>query len=263
MNAPVLLVEQVDEATALVTLNRPERRNALTIELMEALCTTFDSLAGESRRRIAILRGAGPAFCAGLDLHEAAQLDVAERSAEWVVRTFETIAASPLITIAAAHGAAYAGGAGLLACCDFALAADDLRISFPEVRRGLVPALVAAVLKGRVREGELRELFLIGEPITAERAWAMGLIQRVVPGDRLIEEARSLAAKILMGAPQAVRQTKRILRELRPHVSSQWLAQALAFHKEARLSDEAREGLAAFLERREPNWPSPSPRNSP
>lgn len=254
MNDAVLLVEQLDEHATLITLNRPQRRNALTIELLEALCATFDSLAAEPRRRIAILRGAGAAFCAGLDLHEAADLDVAERSAQWVARTFETIAASPLVTIAAAHGAAYAGGGGLLACCDFALAADDLRIGFPEVRRGLVPALVTAVLTNRLRDGDLRELFLLGEPISAEVACAMGLVHRVVPGDRLIDEARSLAAKILQGAPDAVRQTKRILHELRPNDLLQLLARSLESHKQARMSDEAREGLAAFREHRQPDW---------
>ncbi len=255
MNVPVLLVEQLDEATTLVTLNRPDRRNALTIELLEALCATFEALAGEPRRRIAIIRGAGPAFCAGLDLHEAAQLEVAERSADWVARTFETIATSPLITIAAAHGATYAGGAGLLACCDFAIASDDLRICFPEVRRGLVPALVTAVLTNRVREGELRELFLIGEPISATAARTMGIIHRIVPEDRLLEEACALATRILQGAPDAVRQTKRILRALSPNDLPQMLARSLDFHKQARQSDEAREGLAAFREHRQPTWP--------
>lgn len=254
MSDPVLLVECPDDATALLTLNRPERRNALTIELMEALCETLDVLATEPRRRLVILKGAGPAFCAGLDLHESADPSTAERGAEWVARTLQTLSQSPLVTIAAAQGAAFAGGAGLLSCCDFAIGTPELRIAFPEVRRGLVPALVGAILRDRLRDADLCELFFIGEPIDAERAQAMGLVQRLVPADRLLDEARSLAATILQGAPDAIRQTKRLLQELRSTAPSRRLAQALEFHKHARASDEAREGIAAFFEHRAPNW---------
>lgn len=257
MTSSVLITEQLDEATVLLTLNRPDRRNALTIELMSALCGALDTLASEPGCRVLILRGAGLAFCSGLDLLEAADPNVAEHSADWVARTFKTLSHSPLVTIAAAHGAAFAGGAGLLACCDFAIAADDLKIAFPEVRRGLIPAMVAAVLHGRVRDSDLRELFLIGEPVAAEQARAMGLVQRIVPGDRLLDEARSLATVILKGAPDAVRQTKRWLYELRSTEPALLLTQALKVHKRARQSAEAEEGLAAFREHREPEWPAP------
>ena len=254
MNREILLVEQLDDATSLLTLNRPERRNALTIELMEAVCGALDKLAAQPDQRVVILRGAGPAFCSGLDLHETSQADVAEHSANWVAHLFETITRSHLITIAAAHGAAYAGGAGLLASCDFAIAADDLKLAFPEVRRGLLPALVAVLLRDRVRDGDARELFLTAEPVSAARAQAMGLIHRVVAPDQLLDAARSLAATILKGAPEAVRHTKRLLRELRSTDLSQQLAHALKSHKQARAGHEATEGLAAFLEHREPVW---------
>lgn len=255
MSDPVLLVERPDDAMALLTFNRPERRNALTIELMEQLCGTLDALAAEPRRRLVILNGAGPVFCAGLDLQESADPSTAEHGAEWVARTLQTLSQSPLVTIAAAHGAAFAGGAGLLSCCDFAMGTPELQIAFPEVRRGLVPALVGAILQDRLRDADLRELFFIGKPVAAEQAQAMGLVQRIVPADRLLDEARALAATILQGAPEAVRQTKRLLQELRSTAPSQRLAQALEFHKRARSSDEAREGIAAFFERRVPNWP--------
>lgn len=256
MNASVLLVERPDDATAVLTFNRPERRNAMTIEFMESLCRALETLAGEPQRRIAILRGAGPAFCAGLDLHEAAETELAERSAQWVARTFEDLATSRLVTIAAAHGAAYAGGAGLMACCDLVVAADNLRICFPEVRRGLVPALVVPALRGRLREGDLRQLLLLAEPIDAGQARSMGLVDRVVASSRLGEEVQQCVATVLQGAPDAVRQTKRLLRELRSTDPPQLFSRALEFHKQARLGEEAREGLAAFGERREPKWPS-------
>ena len=172
----------------------------------------------------------------------------------WVARTFQTIAASPLVTIAAVHGAAYGGGAGVMACCDFVIAAEDLRICFPEVRRGLLPALVAAALRPRLRDGDLRELLLLGEPIDAPRALQMGIVRQVVPAERLLVEARAMAATILKGGPDAVRRTKRLLGELDSTDRASLFARALEFHKQGGLSDEAREGMAAFREHREPNW---------
>jgi len=250
----IVLTEPIDGATTLLTLNRPEKRNALTIELMEAVCETMTRIAAEPGQRVVIIRGAGVGFCSGLDLREASQQEIAEHSANCVARLFNTVTQSPLITIAAAHGAAYAGGAGLLASCDFAIAADDLKLAFPEVRRGLIPALVAALLRDRIREGDARELFLIAEPISAARAQAMGLIHRVVAPELILSEACSLSAMILKGAPEAVRRTKQLLRELRSTELSQSLAHALHAHKTARGSGEATEGFAAFLEHREPAW---------
>jgi methylglutaconyl-CoA hydratase len=252
----VLLLESLDEATALLTLNRPERRNALSIELMESLCRSLETLAGQPRRRIVILRGVGPVFCAGLDLHEAAKLEQADESAHWVARTFETLTSSRLVTIAAAHGAAYGGGVGLLACCDLVVASEDLRVCSPEVRRGLVAALAAAALMTRLGESDLRQLLMLAEPIDAQRARSIGLVDRVVAADRLLAEARQMAATLVQGAPDALRQTKRLLGELRSLAPSQRFARALEFHQQARLSEEAREGMAAFREHREPRWPT-------
>lgn len=254
MTSEILHVEQSPDGVTWLTLNRPDSRNALTIELMDRLCQTIHAISAQPGQRVAILRGAGPAFCSGLDLKEAAQPGIAEQSAASVARLFETIAYSPFITIAAVHGAAYAGGAGLLACCDFVVAADDLKLAFPEVRRGLVPALVAALLKERVRDADIRELFLLAEPVTAARAQAMGLIHKIVPADRVQDEANSLAQRILKGGPESIRQTKQLLRQLSPANLSQQLATALDAHKAARHSPEAAEGMSAFLQHREPNW---------
>lgn len=256
MNSPVLQIESLDAATVLLTLNRPERRNALTIELMQAVCATLESLANEPQRRVVLIQGAGAAFCSGLDLQEAADMSASEESAEWVARLFQTVIDSPLITIAMAHGAAFAGGAGLLACCDFAIGTEDLKIGFPEVRRGLIPALVAVVLADRLHQRDLNELFLIAEPIGATRAQSMGLLHRVVPTDQSLSESRVLASKILSGGPAAVRETKRLLRDVRLTDPAQRISLALAVHTRVRQSEEASEGLKAFLERRDPRWPS-------
>ncbi len=165
-----ILTEQIDSTTTLLTLDRPEKRNALTIELIESMCEVIHSLEAQPKQRIVIIRGAGAGFCSGMDLQEASRPELAEHSAHCVARLFDTITQSPLISIAAAHGAAYAGGIGLLVSCDFAIGSDDLKLAFPEVRRGLVPALVAALLRDRIREGDATELFLTAEPITAARA---------------------------------------------------------------------------------------------
>ena len=253
-NNSVLLVESLDEFTATITLNRPDRRNALSIGLMQALCSELESLAADPVRRIVLLRGAGTAFCSGMDLHETSDPEVAEQSANMVAKTFGTLLDSNLVTIAVAHGAAFAGGAGLMACCDFAVASPDLRIGFPEVRRGLVPALVAAVTMDRLSITAQRELFLLAEPINADRALAIGLIHRIAPADSLLEDAQSLAASILKAGPEAVRQTKKWLQLVRATERSQLLSRALLFHKHAKNADEVREGVTAFQERREPDW---------
>ena len=223
--------------------------------MMDSLCRVLDGIALQRQQRVLILRGAGPAFCSGLDLDEAAQADLAERSSLCVAQAFQTVADLPLVTIATVHGAAYAGGAGLMACCDFIVAADDLRVCFPEVRRGLVPALAATVLRWRLRDCDLRELLLLAQPIDAQRALRMGLVDRVVPGDQLMAAAGAIAATVLQGGPQAVQQTKRMLRQLDTADRQQLFARALAFHKQARLSEEASEGLAAFRQHRDPDWP--------
>lgn len=253
MNAPVL-VNKPDNATAVVTLNRPDKRNALTMAMMNSLCQQLELLADESARRIVILRGAGDVFCAGLDLVEAADRGLSEQSAQAVARTLQSVMESPLILIAAAHGAAYAGGAGLMCACDFVVAADDLRICFPEVRRGLVPALISAVIREQVGGADLRELLLLAEPIDARRARQLGLVHRVVTPQRLMDESQNVANLVLQGAPDAVRLTKQLLRGVRGARISDLLQQGLRLHRRSRGSGEAAEGIRAFQERRDPKW---------
>ena len=253
MNA-LVLVEAVESGISVVTLNRPERRNALSIALMHELCEAVQSLATDPRQRVVILRGAGPAFCAGLDLQEAADPQLIDSSAAGVRRVLSIVRETSLVTICAAHGGAIAGGAGLMAACDLAVVADDLKIGFPEVRRGLVPAMVSTVLCGKLRDGDVRELFLLGDQISAKRARKMGLVQRVVPAGRVFAEAQQLARTILLGGPESVRQTKRLLNLHANVEADERIEDFIASHLQARRSEEAREGAAAFLEKRPPNW---------
>jgi methylglutaconyl-CoA hydratase len=250
----LILVDSIDRGIAAVTLNRPDRRNALSIDLLEQLCTVIERLAVDRANRVVILRGAGPVFSAGLDLKEAADASLVERSAAAVARTLDLLQTTPLILVAAVQGGAFAGGAGLMAACDIVIVAEDAMIGFPEVRRGLLPALICNVLRHKVREGDLRELFLAGESVDAIRAHQVGLVQRVVPAKRLLDEAYNIARSVMAGGPETVRQTKALVNaayNLADDASSSSLVKA---HLAARNSDEAREGLAAFAEKRSPNW---------
>lgn len=243
--------ENLQPGIDLVTLSRADKRNALNIALLHQLSHAIENLERNPRSRILILTGEGSVFCAGLDLVEAADVSLAEESAEGIRKALTQLRTTPLIVICAAVGAAYAGGAGLLAASDLVVASDDFKLGFPEVRRGLVAAMVFAMLAGKVRNGDLRELFLLGEPISAQRAYEMGLIQWLVPSEQVIERATSIARTVAKGGPNAVRETKQLL-------NGQCIATDVALlkelHERVRQSDEALEGLAAFRERREPNW---------
>jgi methylglutaconyl-CoA hydratase len=250
----IVLIEKQNPQITVVTLNRPERRNALTLELLSQLCAAIKAASDEPQQRVVILRGAGAAFCTGLDLKEAADQTKAHATAEMVANTLITISQTRLITIAAVHGAAVAGGAGIMSACDFVVAAQRTKIGYPEVRRGLVAGLVMTFLSRQVGERNMRELLLGSELIDAERAKEIGLVNRVVTQDDLMSAALKFAESALQGAPGALAQTKRLIDELWWRSVKQDVDLALKYHIEARESGEAREGIAAFNEKRKPKW---------
>lgn len=250
----LILVESVDSGIVSVTLNRPDRRNALSIDLLEELCSALQRLAEDRTNRVVILCGAGPVFSAGLDLREAADSALVERSATAVERALNMLRETPLIVIAAVQGGAFAGGAGVMAACDIVVAADDAKIGFPEARRGLLPALICGVLRHKVREGDLRDLFLAGDSIGTARAQQIGLVQRIVPTERLLDEAITVARSVIAGGPDTIRNTKQLLNETFQTDGENAGPDLIQTHLAARQSDEAREGLAAFIEKREPEW---------
>jgi len=252
----LILLESVEPGIVAVTLNRPERRNALSIDLLDRLCADMKRLADDPANRVVILRGAGPVFSAGLDLREAADSLLVERSANAVQQALDMLRATSLIVIAAVQGGAFAGGAGVMAACDIVIAADDATIGFPEAQRGLLPALICGVLRHKVREGDLRDLFLAGDPIGVPRAQQMGLVQRVVPLDRLFDEAVAVARSVIAGGPETIRHTKQLLNDTFSPVGNIAEANLIETHLAARHSDEAREGLAAFIGKRAPVWKS-------
>src|SRR5437762_7851161 len=260
---PVVLIEKQSPQITVVTLNRPERRNALTIELLNQLCAAIKVASDEPQNRVVILRGAGAAFCTGLDLKEAADQTKAHASAEMVANTLIAVSQTHLVTIAAVHGAAVAGGAGIMSACDFVVAAEETKIGYPEVRRGLVAGLVMTFLRRQVSERNMSELLLGSELISAERAKEIGLVNRVVSQENLMSEAQKFADSVLQGAPDALAQTKRLIEELWWRSVKEDVDLALKSHMQARESHEAREGIAAFNEKRPPNWVKQGGASSP
>ena len=257
MDHPALLIEPDRTPRAVtLTLNRPAKRNALTRPLLHALREAVATAPGRfPRARALVLRGNGPAFCAGMDLAETGADPHA--TTEGVRDVLLALAHCPLPTVAVVQGAAVAGGLGLVAACDFAVLAADARVGLPEVRRGLVAALVAVFLRRQLSGRSLRELLLGGELVPAERALALGLVNRVVPNaDALDGAAAETVLAVAAGAPGALAATKRLLLDLAPRGLEDDCRLALRAHEAASrdAGEEAREGAAAFLERRPPAW---------
>jgi methylglutaconyl-CoA hydratase len=251
---PIVIIEKQTSQITVLTLNRPERRNALTLELLSELNAAIKIASDQPQERVIMLRGAGAAFCTGLDLKEAADQTKAHATAEMVANTLVAISQTRLITIAAVHGAAVAGGAGIMSACDFVVAAQGTKIGYPEVRRGLVAGLVMTFLRRQVGERNMRELLFSSELIDAQRAKDIGLVNRVVARDDVMSEAQRFAESVLQGAPGALAQTKRLVDQLWWRSVNEDVDLALKYHLEARESTEAHEGIAAFNEKRKPKW---------
>jgi methylglutaconyl-CoA hydratase len=251
---PVVQIEKQTPQISVVTLNRPKRRNALTIELLNELIAAIRVTSDQPHERVLILRGAGQAFCTGLDLKEAADPKKAQVTAELVAKALVTLSETRLITIAAVHGAAVAGGAGIMSACDFVVAAERTKIGYPEVRRGLVAGLVMTFLRRQIGERHMRELLLGSQLIDADRAREIGLVNRVVAPEQVMDEAQKFADAILQGAPGALAQTKKLIEKLWSTSVKEDVDLTLKYHMQTRQSAEAREGIAAFNEKRKPRW---------
>lgn len=250
----LILIDTAANGVTTLTLNRADKRNALNIPLLESLVAALESANADDAVRIIVLRGAGKVFCAGLDLKEAGDSSISHHSAELVGRVLELLYTSPKATIAAVQGGAYAGGAGLMSCCDFAIAAANAGFGYPEVRRGLVAGLVMTFLRRQVPERFARELLLTGEIIDADRAVEIGLISRAVPEDDLGLAVDLLITELLKGAPGAIAITKEFYDDLHVRPVREDLDRALGLHIRVRDGGEAQEGMRAFVEKRPPAW---------
>lgn len=250
---PLVTVASAGPVTT-VTLNRPEKRNALNIDLMRELAEAFREIARKRSHRVVILRGEGKSFCTGLDLDEAQDQAKAPGSAKLVGDVLLAIVRTPAVTIAAVHGHAVAGGAGIMSACDIVVAEEGTLIGYPEPRRGLVAAMVSTLLRRQVGDRKMRELLLTGELINARTALEIGLVTRVVPAGGLVAETDALASTILKNAPGALADTKSLIESLSRSNLESDLGRAYVVALRMRGSTEAREGLAAFEEKRNPSW---------
>jgi methylglutaconyl-CoA hydratase len=244
---------------ALVTLNRPDRRNALSRELIAALTAAFTRAREDAAVRCVILTGAGHAFCAGMDLAEL-QESLAAGSGEspvWddalrLATLYDLIYTLPRPTIAAVNGPAVAGGAGLVSVCDLAVAAAEARFGYPEVRRGLVAAMVMPHLLRHVGERMARQLLLTGDLIDAEEARRAGFVNAVAPAEQVLTRALSWAHSLAEGGPQALASTKALLQRFSRQALS--LEEAARASAAPRLTEECRQGLEAFFAKRPAPW---------
>jgi methylglutaconyl-CoA hydratase len=242
-----------------VTLNRPERRNAITPEMQVELMAALEE-AEASDCRVLVFAGAGDAFCSGLDLstlqgiHDKTPAEH-RTDAERLARLFLALYELPIPTIAAVHGAAIAGGTGLAMICDFTIATPDAKFGFTETRIGFVPALVSAFLALQVGHKQSMNLLLTGRLFGAEEAHRLGLVNEIVQPAELVERVHALAGTLIANSPQALAATKRLVTAQHREWLSAAIIDGIEASIEARTTPDFREGIAAFLEKRKPIWP--------
>jgi methylglutaconyl-CoA hydratase len=263
VNYTTILVEEkeVEAGRVLtITLNRPQRRNALTSCMIHELTLALRA-AEDSRAGVVILRGAGEHFCSGLDLSELRAM--VGRSPEQhqldstnVAELFRTLYSLTLPSIAEVRGFALAGGMGLATLCDFTLAGDDARFGYTEVKIGFVPAIVSSFLLLQVGEKQARDLLLTGRILDPTEARTLGLITKVVPAAELDAAVSELTTTLLANSPSSMRATKHLLHRQEIERLSRNLRAAVNINAELRATDDFREGITAFLEKRKPVWPS-------
>jgi methylglutaconyl-CoA hydratase len=264
---------------ATLTFNRPEKRNAISAAMVEELFSAMDEIES-SGARVAIVTGAGKAFCAGIDLDQLHAMateankhkvlkggvlkgglprasDANLADSRRLARLFRRIYDFPKPLIAAVNGPAIAGGCGLATLCDFTLAAPEANFGYTEVRIGFVPALVSVFLIRQIGEKRARDLLLSGRIIDAAEACRLGLVNEVVPQEKLLGRARELAEELLAVSPTSLIYTKRLLRELFQEELDHHLELALQENARIRSTPDFREGLTAFLEKRTPVWEKP------
>jgi methylglutaconyl-CoA hydratase len=252
----ILVME--DDGVRRITLNRPERRNAMTPEMQTELIAAMEEAAA-SDCRLVVFAGAGEAFCAGLDLSALQGMNdksAAEHTADAtrVARLFRTLYELSKPTIALVQGPAIAGGTGLATMCDFTLAAPGAKFGYTEVRIGFVPAVVSAFLVLQIGEKQARDLLLTARLFTSEEALRLGLVNEVVEVERLEARMQEIGAALKANSPEALSATKRLLAAQNKAWLDAAIAQALAANAEARGTHDFREGVAAFLEKRKPVW---------
>jgi methylglutaconyl-CoA hydratase len=243
-----------------IWLNRPDVRNAMSAELIAELTDAIDAASDDPEIRAIVLAGHGPAFCAGADLNwmkRAAAYGPAENEADSLklAQLLRRIAESPKPTVARVHGPAYAGGLGLVAACDIAVASFDARFCLTEVRIGLIPAMISPYVLRAIGARAASRWALTGEVCDAGEAYRLGLVQQLVPSEELDTAVNAMLGALLQGGPHAIAETKRLIRDVGHRAIDDALVLDTARRiAQARASDEGREGIASFLEKRRPAW---------
>jgi methylglutaconyl-CoA hydratase len=247
-----------DAGVATLTLNRPDKRNAISYELIADLLRALDDVK-RSPARVLIVTGAGKAFCSGMDLDNLKSLigRTPEQNLEdsrTMVSLFRSLYEFPMPTIAAVNGAAIAGGTGLALLCDFTLAVPEAKFGYTEVRIGFVPAIVSTFLLRQVGEKVARDLLLTGRIFDADEALRIGVLTQIVPQDQLMNRARELAAQLIESSPLSLTYTKRLLTDHARAELDEQIEAAIRENAGIRSTHDFREGISSFLEKRKPKW---------
>ena len=247
-----------DSGIATLTLNRPEKRNALSIQLLNEVLAALDEIE-KSEAQVLILTGAGKAFCAGMDLDELKTLtgkshDESVEDSQRMAQIFRRLYDFPKPTIAAVNGAAIAGGTGLATMCDFTLAAPDAKFGYTEVRIGFVPAIVSSILVWQVGHKIARDLLLTGRIFEATEGHRLGLVNEMVPAEQLMGRARELASQLMENSPASLRMTKKLINSYIADALDQQIESAVQENAAIRQTQDFQEGVSSFLEKRKPRW---------
>ncbi|HEX7087663.1 MAG TPA: enoyl-CoA hydratase-related protein [Vicinamibacterales bacterium] len=246
-------------AVEYLTLNRPDVRNAFNDGMIAELTWWADAAAKDATLRAVVLAGAGPVFCAGADLEWMRRMAAYSHEqnlddAHGMATMFMTLDRLPVPLVGRVHGAALGGGTGLVAVCDIVVAEEGVQFGFTEVKLGLIPAVIGPFVLAKIGRSAARELFLTGARFDAARAKAIGLVHAVVPSDRLDATVDEYVREVVSGAPGAIAAAKRLIADLAKRSPSDTAAVCAEAIAERRASEEGREGIAAFLEKRTPRW---------
>jgi methylglutaconyl-CoA hydratase len=246
------------EGIATITLNRPDKRNAVSFELVDELMRALEA-EEKSDSQVLIITGAGKAFCAGLDLDNLKALlgrshQENVKDSATMARLFRTIYDFPKPTIAAVNGAAIAGGTGIATMCDFTLAVPEAKFGYTEVRIGFVPAIVSSFLVMQVGHKIARDLLLTGRLFDAMEAHRHGLVNEIVAAEDLMPRAVALARSIMENSPSSVRLTKKLINGFIREQLDRQIAEAVEDNARIRTTADFKEGISSFLEKRKPAW---------
>jgi methylglutaconyl-CoA hydratase len=257
MTYSTLKLEESDQITT-ITLTRPEKRNAISAQMIQELLVALDEVESGAGR-VVVITGSGKAFCAGMDLdglRTIATQSPAENLSDSrnMAKMFYRIYAFPKPVISAVNGAAIAGGCGIATLADFTLAAPEAKFGYTEVKIGFIPALVSVFLRRQIGEKHAIDLLLTGRIIDAAEAHELGLVSEVVPAETLIARSRVIAGQLIAASPSSISRTKRLLHRYDDETIQAELELAILENAEIRGTADFREGVASFLEKREPKW---------